>query len=304
MTWLKRLNLAIPCLQESHDMRKNGVLLSIKYSAFALVGSLLTGCWQLQIKEFKPSAITPTYLDLPFATMAYVQGGTFQMGDIKGEGESSELPTHQVTLSSFYMGQYEVTQRQWQAVMGSNPSSFTGCADCPVEQVSWDDVQEFLSKLNQQRPVGTSAFRLPTEAEWEYAAGGGPIANRTRFGNGKEIANSAEINYNGSEYPERPVYSVVGVNKAKTIPVGSFAPNNLRLYDLSGNVFEWCNDWMNTYTSNSQTNPTGAATGSLRILRGGSWNFGPNFCRVTLRSSRTPVGKDIFIGFRIVMQAQ
>jgi formylglycine-generating enzyme required for sulfatase activity len=117
------------------------------------------------------------YMDLPFAEMAYIQGGTFEMGDTRNEGSKDEKPVHTVKLDGFYMGKYEVTQRQWESIMGSNPSYFKDCPDCPVEQVSWEDVQEFLKKLNSKTG---SKYRLPTEAEWEYAAGGG-ASNRTRF---------------------------------------------------------------------------------------------------------------------------
>jgi|GEM_PF-6840883 len=254
----------------------------------------------------KPIPSTREYLPgVSFTKMVLISGGTFQMGDTRNEGDSDEKPVHTVTVSSFYMGQYEATQRQWQNVMGSNPANFKGCDDCPVEQVSHDDIQVFLSKLNSQRPANTPAFRLPTEAEWEYAAGGGAIASRNRFGNGKDVANPAEINYNGSDYTGRPTYSVAGVYRNKTTQVGSFAPNALGLYDMSGNVYEWCSDWYGSYSSAAQVNPTGPNSGLYRVLRSGSWYGTPPYCRSALRGSFPPAFRnDGGIGFRIVSSLQ
>ncbi len=246
----------------------------------------------------------PAYLPLPFATMVLVKGGTFTMGDTRNEGGSNEKPVRQVTVSDFYMAQYEVTQRQWQAIMGSNPSASTPCNDCPVNDISWDNAQAFLVRLNQQRPTGTPAFRLPTEAEWEYAAGGGASTNRTRFGNGKDIANPAEMNYDGSDYFGIPVYSVLGVNRSRLITVGSFLPNGLGLYDLGGNAWEWCNDWYAAYTSISSTNPTGPTTGTNRVIRGGSYFFGSDRCRIAYRFSYFPSHRHSSNGFRVVSSLQ
>ena len=217
------------------------------------------------------------FLDLPFAEMAYVEGGTFQMGDTRNEGETDEKPVHSVSVSSFWMSKHEITQRQWESVMGSNPSSFKDCADCPVEQVSWEDIEEFLKKLNA-RTGGN--YRLPTEAEWEYAAGGGS-SNRTRFGNGRDVLDATEANFYASADYKEP-YSLVGEYRKKTVKVGSFRPNGLGLYDMTGNVWEWCSDWEGAYSSAAQTNPTGAATGSGRVLRGGSWAAYPGESRVAL----------------------
>ena len=235
--------------------------------------------------------------------MVLVPDGTSEMGDtFKDNVNSNEKPLHIVGVRSFYMGQYEVTQRQWQNVMGSNPSNFKGCDDCPVETISHDDIQLFLSKLNNQRPANTPAFRLPTEAEWEYAAREGGKNNR--FGNGKDIANPAEINYDGSDYLSRPAYSVVGVNRGKTTQVGSFAPNALGLYDMSGNVWEWCSDWYGSYNSAAQANPSGPGSGDVRVLRGGSWLNDPQDCRSATRFSLTPMLRFSTIGFRVVSPAQ
>ncbi|MFN8348801.1 MAG: SUMF1/EgtB/PvdO family nonheme iron enzyme [Spirosomataceae bacterium] len=238
---------------------------------------------------------TKSFLDLPFADMAYVEGGTFQMGDTRNEGETDEKPVHSVTVSSFYMSKYEITQRQWESVMGSNPSYFKDCADCPVERVSWEDVQVFLGKLNV-RTGGN--YRLPTEAEWEYAAGGGSN-NRTRFGNGKDVLDATEANFN-AEVEHKKSYSITGEYRVKTVKVGSFRSNGLGLYDMTGNVLEWCSDWYGAYSSGSQSNPTGSATGSNRVFRGGSWRNYPAFSRLSYRYGTAPLYRDNDLGFRVV----
>ncbi|SOD96452.1 SUMF1/EgtB/PvdO family nonheme iron enzyme [Spirosoma fluviale] len=241
-----------------------------------------------------PRPQTRQYLDLPFAEMVYIPGGTFQMGD------KYEVPVHTVTVSPFLIGKYEVTQRQWETVMGSNPSHFKDCPDCPVENVSWDDVQEFLKKLNA-RTGGN--YRLPTEAEWEYAAGGG-ASTRTRFGNGRNELDSTNANYDTRRWATHPKIPLSNKYRAKTLQVGSFTANTLGLHDMSGNVWEWCADWYGPYGSSSQTNPTGPATGISRVLRGGSWNYFPQDARVANRGSNSPSNRDNYIGFRVVSQAQ
>ena len=215
----------------------------------------------------------------PFADqMVYVSGGSFDMGS--NEGEAEEKPVHEVVVGDFLMGQYEVTQAQWQAVMGNNPSYFENCDNCPVENVSWNDVQEFLTKLNTQ--TGKN-YRLPTEAEWEYAAGGG-ASNRTRFGNGQDILDHDEANFENSY-------------RAKTIPVGSFGPNTLGLYDMSGNVWEWCDNWYKGYPGSSDVYDF---TNSARVLRGGGWDNGSEFGRVANRNGNDPTDRYGDSGFRLV----
>ena len=187
--------------------------------------------------------------------MVYVSGGTFTMG-ATGEQDSDafddEKPTHSVTLNSFYLCKYEVTQALWKAVMGKNPSDFKG-NNLPVENVSWNDCQTFISRLNN---LTGRNFRLPTEAEWEYAARGG---NRSRG-----------YKYSGSNNPSDVSWDIDNSGD-KTHPVGSKRPNELGLYDMSGNVYEWCSDWYGTYSSSSQTNPTGPSSGWGRVKRGGCW---------------------------------
>ena len=223
--------------------------------------------------------------------MVFIHGGTFQMGDIFNEDFGSK-PVHTVTLDSFYIGKYEVTQKQWIAIMGNNPAHFIG-DDLPVEQVSWDDIQVFLLKLNNQTG---KKYRLPTEAEWEYAARDN--GKKIRFGNGKNIADVMEINFNADAVYKMP-YSKTGIYRKKTMPVGSFQPNNLGLHDMSGNVAEWCQDLYNKYSNISLSNPTGPKLGAVRLIRGGSWYSSPEFCRTNVRrNSASPYGTDA-IGFRL-----
>jgi formylglycine-generating enzyme required for sulfatase activity len=246
-----------------------------------------------EVTEYKPT--TKKYMDLPFAEMAFIKGGTFMMGDTRNEGDDDEKPVHQVTVSDFYMGKYEVTQRQWEDITGTNPSKFKNCSECPVESVSWNDVQEFLRKLNQKTGLN---YRLPTEAEWEYAAGGG-AENRTRFGNGKDILRPSEANFEGSPDFKKD-YSEVEEFRKKTTKVGIFTPNVLGLYDMTGNVLEWCQDWYGTYTAKSQQNPTGAAKGHNHVYRGGGWFSTPEYARAAARSVSHSDFRTPAIGFRVV----
>ena len=205
--------------------------------------------------------------------MVKIQGGTFQMGAPSEQGSDAydlEKPVHSVTLSDYYIGQTEVTQELWQAVMGSNPSYFTGDNQRPVESVSWDDCQEFIEKLN--RLTGKN-FRLPTEAEWEYAARGG--------------SKSRGYKYSGNNNPDAVAWYDANSGN-KTHPVAQKQSNELGLYDMSGNVYEWCQDWYGDYSSNSQTNPIGASNGGFRVLRGGSYFMDRSGVRVSFRSRYMP----------------
>ena len=217
--------------------------------------------------------------------MVYVEGGTFTMGATSEQGsdaESQEKPAHQVTLSSFYIGKYEVTQAEWEAVMGANPSSSKG-DNFPVEQVSWDDCQEFIRKLNEM--TGKN-FRLPTEAEWEYAARGGNKSGGYKYAGGNDVDNVAWIEDNCGN---------------KTHPVGTKRGNELGLYDMTGNVREWCQDWFGDYSSASQTNPQGPATGTKRVFRGGSSGNYAMFCRLSCRYGVTPDFRDCGSGLRLAL---
>ncbi len=235
-------------------------------------------------REKEEKAKREGYIETAFGlnlVMKPVEGGTFMMGSSKGLDR--EKPPHTVTVGDFYMAAYPITQAQWQAVMGNNPSHFKG-DDLPVETVSWHDAQDFLEKLSRQTG---KAYRLPTEAEWEYAARGG----KQRKG----------YQYAGSDNIEEVAWYSENSGK-KTQPVGQKKPNELGLYDMSGNVWEWCNDWYdeNYYANSPQDNPRGAVLGSDRVLRGGSWFGNPQSCRVAYRDNYTPGPWINFIGFRLV----
>ncbi len=214
-------------------------------------------------------------------TFVLVKGGSFDMGS--NNGSSDEVPVHRVTLSDYYIGETEVTQSQWRAVMGDNPSRFNGCDACPVEKVNWNDIQTFLQILNSRS--GTVKYRLPTEAEWEYAARGGPQSNGYTYA-GSNIINDVAW-YNGN-------------SEGRTHSVKSKTPNELGLYDMAGNVWEWCSDWYGNYTSESQTNPTGLSSFSPdHVVRGGSWYRTPQVCRVASRGYAQGIFRYDFLGFRI-----
>jgi formylglycine-generating enzyme required for sulfatase activity len=228
--------------------------------------------------QVTPSRITPQ-TDPFLGQMVLVSGGSFNMGS--NEGEDDEKPVHRVRVSSFYMGKYEVTQAQCLAVMDSNYSWIKGCDNCPVENVNWNETQVFLKKLNAQ--TGKN-YRLPTEAEWEYAAGGG-ATNRTRFGNGQNILDPNKANCT-SNYRGEPT------------PVGSFSPNALGLYDMSGNVYEWCADLYKGYPGSSGVSDF---TNKDRVKRGGSWGCKPHDIRVATRSNLQPWYTDAHSGFRLAL---
>lgn len=193
--------------------------------------------------------------------MVRVQGGSFKMGCTPEQGkdcDGDEIPVHEVTLSSYHIGKFEVTQEEWKAVMGSNPSHFKDCPKCPVERVSWYDIQIFLQKLNKK--TGKD-YRLPTEAEWEFAARGGNESKGNK--------------YSGANHNMGSVGWYSANSEDKTQEVGTKRPNELGLYDMSGNVYEWCSDWYSTaYYANSPTkNPKGPSTGESKVFRGGAWYF-------------------------------
>ena len=215
--------------------------------------------------------------------MVRVEGGTFRMGatsEQEDDAYSDEKPVHSVTLSSYYIGKNEVTQALWQAVMGSNPSNYKG-SDLPVECVSWNDCQEFIQKLN--RLTGCN-FRLPTEAEWEFACRGGNKSIGYKYSGSNDIDNVAWYDGNSG-----------------THPVGTKAPNELGIYDMSGNVWEWCNDWSADYTSYSQTDPIGPRRGSDRVFRGGSWDGFARYCRSSFRSYFNPTYRGNDLGLRLAL---
>ena len=215
--------------------------------------------------------------------MIAVKGGTFTMGATSEQtgADSDESPTHSVTLSDYYIGETEVTQELWSAVMGSNPSYFTGNMRCPVEEVSWDDCQTFISRLNE---LTGETFRLPTEAQWEYAARGGNKSKGYTYSGSNEIDEVAWYDDNSDEM---------------TYHVKTKAPNELGIYDMSGNVWEWCSDRHGPYSSAAQTDPTGSATSYYRVARGGSWNNVATGCRVANRGYCAPTITDFSLGLRL-----
>lgn len=236
-------------------------------------------------KESK-SKLPPIINEL-IKNMVYVEGSTFIMGANfaqRGDAESDELPAHSVTLDSFSIGRYEVTQEEWEVVMGSNPSKFKD-AKRPVEKVSWDDCQKFISKLNV---MTGKKFRLPTEAEWEFAARGGNNSCNSKY------AGSNDIDYVGW-YKDN--------SGSATLPVGLKAPNELGLFDMTGNVWEWCADWYGKiyYSEAPLINPKGPSDGTFRVRRGGSWHGEAKVCRVLRRSCRLPSYKCHGIGLRLAL---
>ena len=222
--------------------------------------------------------------------MVRVDGGTFRMGATSEQGDDAdrdEYPVHSVTLSGYDIGKTEVTQALWKAVMGSNPSHFIG-DKLPVECVSWDDCQEFIRKLNSMTDQN---FRLPTEAEWEFACRGGNNSRGYMYSGSNNVGGVAWYGaYSG------------GNSGGKTHPVGTKAPNELGIYDMSGNVWELCADWFGNYSRGAQTNPKGPYDGSDRVLRGGSWGHGAGCCRSSFRSGLCrPTDRNHYHGLRLAL---
>ena len=242
--------------------------------------------------------------ELEYDELVYVEGGTFLMGAQKSDPNApnydsdagnNESPVHAVTLDSYYIGKYAVTQGLWKKVMGENPSWFNGDDNLPVEYVSWDHCQEFIARLNEM--TGKN-FRLPTEAEWEYAARGGQQDEYTRTkgqsGTCCKYAGSNDIDEVAWYYTDSAI---------QTCPVGTKTPNALGLYDMSGNVYEWCGDWYNSiyYSSTPSKSPTGPDAGSFRVLRGGGWSSNAGSCRVSFRDYGSPGKSGNNGGLRLVL---
>ena len=223
-------------------------------------------------------------------TMVYVESGTFEMGaqsvnpsepNYDSEAWDRESPVHTVTLSDYYIGETEVTQELWQAVMGSNPSHFVG-GQKPVEQITWYDCKTFISRLNQLTGM---KFRFPTEAEWEFAAKGGN--------------NSKGYKYSGSDNIDDVAWYAAEGKKTRDVKTKS--PNELGVYDMCGNVMEWCQDLFGDYSSAPQINPKGSLSGTDNIVRGGCCLSNASYCRMTIRSFFNPGGMSYGIGFRLAL---
>jgi formylglycine-generating enzyme required for sulfatase activity len=242
--------------------------------------------------------------------MVFVEGGTFQMGS--SNGDSDEKPVHMVTVKSFYMGKYEVTQKEWREIMGATVAQQRDMTDkgiplsgegdnYPMYYVSWNEAIEYCNKRSLKEGLtpayrgsgnnitcdfNATGYRLPTEAEWEYAARGG---------------NQDYLTYEYSGGNSADAVAWYGNNSGnRTHPVGIKQPNSLGLYDMSGNVWEWCWDWFGGYSSGSQTNPMGASSGTYRVARGGSWGNDAADVRSAYRSNNTPSHRYSILGFRLV----
>jgi len=262
---------------------------ALRYILIAVLLVVATGIfWRWQSNLKKSENATAVYSDsaMPTGTtgninepdMVTVQGGTFAMG---GNENKNEMPIHNVTLSSFKIAKYETTVAQWQKVMGSNPSPHKGCMDCPVTGVSWDNVQTFIKKLNT---LSGKNYRLPTEAEWEYAARGGTKSKKFDYAGSNDV-NAVAWTFDNSG--------------SKPHPVGQKKANELGLYDMSGNVLEWCNDWVdeNYYGKSLGVDLNGAARRPERVIRGGSFGGEPATTRLAYRT-RDKIGYRA-IGFRL-----
>ena len=256
--------------------------------------------------------------------MVYVEGGTFTMGcteEQEADCFNDESPAHEVTVNSFYMGKYEVTQGEWESLMGENPSHFSDCgSNCPVENVAWYGVVVYCNRLSEQAgltpcyysdneftnvygksgqtwslpnagevywQIAANGYRIPTEAEWEYAARGGMQSEGYKFAGGNDVSAVAWYSDNSS---------------SSTHAVGGKAPNELGLFDMSGNVSEWCWDWWdsNYYSESIRCQPQGPNSGTLRVLRSGGEDGNTRSCRVSRRGSGNPGNSYVSLGFRLV----
>jgi len=284
----------------------------------AVCGLMITAC--------KSGAAAAKSHEIP--EMILIKGGTFTMGGLAEETNSfhDERPRHEVTLTSFYLSKYEITQQEWKDVMGENPSNFTG-NHLPVEKVNWYDALVFCNKLSVKNGLSpaysilgstnpsdwgnipvypdinaawdaveivneANGYRMPTEAQWEYACRAGTT---TPFSTGENITTD-QANYNG-HYPYKG--NPEGIFLETTVEVGSFKPNAWGLYDMHGNVWEWCWDWHARYEEDAQNNPEGAVIGAYRVARGGSWNNNARFLRSAARGSSAPAFRESIIGLRI-----
>ena len=282
MTLLMFLMITTPISVMADDYLRGDVDVDGKVTladVTSLIDYLLNGTWQdtdtmqLGIQSFTVNGVT--------FKMVNVEGGVFMMGAC--DGYSDEQPVHQVTLSDYSIGQTEVTQELWEAVMGSNPSTFKGLSTRPVDGISWDDCQVFIARLNS---LTGENFRLPTEAEWEYAARGGKYSKCYLYPGSDNLDEVAWYSSNS--------FSV-------TYPVGLKKPNELGLYDMAGELWEWCYDWYGSpYSSEDQVNPVGPETGEYHVIRGGYYSAGTQQCRVSHRGGAWAYSAYCF-GLRLVL---
>ena len=230
----------------------------------------------------QPKSQLPTLIQQIIDNMVHVDGGTFMMGRKTKWYEASDEEEHQVTLSSFSINKYEVTQEEWEAVMGNNPSNFMG-AKLPVEQVSWDDCQVFISKLNELTGM---SFRLPSEAEWEYSARGGNNNSGCVYAGSNDLNEVAWFDRN---------------SEGKSHEIGLKLPNELGLFDMCGNIREWCQDWYGDYSALEQKNPQGPSSGNLKVIRGGGWDSSKEYCLLSSRDRCSPNYRNAKFGLRLAL---
>ena len=261
-----------------------------RYSCFAFISTVvaLASCFPIQAQPKDPPKPFTNSIGMKFV---WIPPGSFMMGSSKEEKERKDDETqHKVTLTKgYYLGAYHVTQEEWQAVMGNNPSFFKGEKNLPVERISWDQCQDFCKKLREK---DKKPYRLPTEAEYEFACRAGTT---TPFHFGATISTD-RANYHGD-------YSYAdgkkGVYRKKSIPVGSFPPNAWGLYDMHGNVWSRCQDWYGDYPQKAVVDPQGPATGKDRVMRGGAWGIPPDSIRSASRYKLVPTWGDDAIGLRV-----
>ena len=273
-------------------MKAKGIVVGVVAGLAVLVLSP-GGMGEAGAQEAASAAHNPTAGNELGMEFVEVKAGSFQMGSASG-GDNNERPVRTVEITrDFWMGKFEVPQRQYQALMGSNPSRFKG-DDLPVESVSWNDAVRFCQELtNRERAAGRLpqglVYRLPTEAEWEYAARGGHLARETTYAGSDDLDSVAWYEGNSNSRTQR---------------VGTKAPNGLGLHDMSGNVWEWVHDlYQGNYSGLSTTDPSGPSSGSARVFRGGSWTFSATDCRVACRSNWPQSLTYFDLGFRVVVAA-
>ena len=257
------------------------ILISISILIIFFSGKSLASDISLKPLELEEELVKQKVKKIPTgAKMVFIKGGCYEMGDNFGDGESDEKPVHTTCVNDFYLGETEVTQAQWESIMGRNPSRHKG-TKMPVESVRWNDVQEFLKRLNEK---AGGKYRLPTEAEWEYGAREG--GKKIKYGTGKNGISQSDARYDSAD---------------GTVPVKSYTPNAVGLYDMSGNVWELCADWYdeNYYKNFTKDNPKGPSSGYTRVLRGGSWVSKPNGVRVSVRGGYISDTRYNNIGFRL-----
>jgi len=257
-----------------------------------LTSQIFSNRHEQQLYESKRIALRDSIVKRITAQMVYITGGTFKMGCMEGLDPTCatwEKPAHPVTLKSFYLAKFEVSQAEWEAVMNSKPFYWSDCPQCPVEQVSWLDAQRFVQKLNT---ITSNRFRLPTEAEWEFAARGGNAGSQFLYSGSNTLE---EVGWFGAN---------AGNSGNRTQPVGLKQPNTLGLYDMSGNVAEWCSDWFvhTYYNQRVVKQPTGPVEGQSRVLRGGCYGYYAVSCRVTCRYGDSPDRRFRRYGFRLAME--